>query len=127
VLDAVPGLTTHDPHNCKRRTFCCGAGGSRLWMEETVGTRINAERFDQMIASDPDIVSVACPYCMIMLDDAAKDAVQKGKASEDLRVLDVAQLLRQSVNGAPKVTIGAAPPAAVSTPGDQHQPGEPGA
>ncbi|HJT38592.1 MAG TPA: (Fe-S)-binding protein [Actinomycetota bacterium] len=127
VLDAVPGLTTHDPHNCKRRTFCCGAGGSRLWMEETVGTRINAERFDQMIANDPDIVSVACPYCMIMLDDAAKDAVQKGKASEDLRVLDVAQLLRQSVNGAPKVTIGAAPPAAVSTPGDQHQPGEPGA
>jgi len=127
VLDAVPGLTTHDPHNCKRRTFCCGAGGSRLWMEETVGTRINSERFDQMIANDPDVVSVACPYCMIMLDDAAKDAVQKGKASEDLRVLDVAQLLRQSVNGAPKTTISAAPPAAVSSPGDQHQPGEPGA
>ena len=127
VLNAVPGLESHDPHNCKRRTFCCGAGGSRLWMEETVGTRINSERFDQMIANDPDIVSVACPYCMIMLDDAAKDAVQKGKVSEDLRVLDVAQLLRQSVNGASKVTISAAPPAAVSTPGDQHQPGAPGA
>jgi Fe-S oxidoreductase len=127
VLASVPGLTTQDPHNCKKRTFCCGAGGSRLWMEETVGTRINTERFDQMIENDPDVVSVACPYCMIMLDDAAKDAVQKGKASEDLRVLDVAQLLRQSVNGAPKTTIAAAPSAAVVGPGEQHQPGEPGA
>jgi Fe-S oxidoreductase len=126
VLASVPGLTTHDPHNCKKRTFCCGAGGSRLWMEETTGTRINTERFDQMIENDPDVVSVACPYCMIMLDDAAKDAVQKGKVSEDLRVLDVAQLLRQSVNGAPKATIAAAPPAAAA-PAEQQQPGEPGA
>ncbi|MGZ4204441.1 MAG: (Fe-S)-binding protein [Actinomycetota bacterium] len=127
VLSSVPGLETHDPHNCKRRTFCCGAGGSRLWMEETAGTRINAERFDQMIANNPDVVSVACPYCMIMLDDAAKDAVQQGKASEDLKVLDVAQLLRQSVRGAPKTMIAAAAPATASGPGEQHQPGEPGA
>jgi hypothetical protein len=63
---------------------------------------------------------------MIMLDDAAKDAVQKGKASEDLRVLDVAQLLRQSVNGAPKTAIGAAPPPAAASPGEEPQPGEPG-
>jgi Fe-S oxidoreductase len=127
VLNSVPGLTTHDPHNCKRRTFCCGAGGSRLWMEETAGTRINSERFDQMIENDPDVVSVACPYCMIMLDDAAKDAVQKGKASEDLRVLDVAQLLRQSVIGAQKTTIAAALPAATAAPAEQPGPGEAGA
>jgi heterodisulfide reductase subunit B len=76
-----------------------------------------------MIENDPDIVSVACPYCMIMLDDAAKDAVQKGKASENLRVLDVAQLLRQSVNGAPKTTIAGAPPAAVAGPGEQNEAG----
>src|SRR6266566_2446089 len=60
VLRAVSGLEINEPHNCKKRTFCCGAGGSRLWMEETVGTRINSERFDQMIENDPDIVSVAC-------------------------------------------------------------------
>jgi Fe-S oxidoreductase len=128
VLASVPGLQAKEAHNCKRRTFCCGAGGARLWMEETQGKRINAERFDQMLETDPDVVSVACPYCMIMLDDAAKDAVQQGKATEDLKVLDVAQLLRQSVNGAPKTTItamAAAPAAAESSPEEQPQPGEP--
>jgi len=130
VLASVPGIQAKEAHNCKRRTFCCGAGGARLWMEETQGKRINAERFDQMLETDPDVVSVACPYCMIMLDDAAKDAVQQGKATEDLKVLDVAQLLRQSVNGAPKTTITAmasAPSASETSPEEQHQPGEPGA
>jgi Fe-S oxidoreductase len=109
VIESIPGVTSNEAHNCKRRTFCCGAGGARLWMEEHEGKRINVERFDQMLETNPDVVSVACPYCMIMLDDAAKDAVAQGKATEDLRVLDVAQLLAQSVRGAPKQTIGSAP------------------
>ncbi|MCA1830795.1 MAG: (Fe-S)-binding protein, partial [Actinobacteria bacterium] len=99
IIESIPGVSAREAHNCKRRTFCCGAGGARLWMEETTGKRINAERMDQLLETNPDVVSVACPYCMIMLDDGAKDAVQQGRASEDLKVLDVAQLLAQSVNG----------------------------
>lgn len=111
VVESIPGVEAREAHNCKKRTFCCGAGGARMWMEEHEGKRINAERFDQMLETNPDVISTGCPYCTIMLDDAAKEAVQQGRASEDLKVLDVAQLLRQSVVGAPKATIGASSPA----------------
>jgi Fe-S oxidoreductase len=111
VVESIPGVQAREAHNCKKKTFCCGAGGARMWMEEHEGKRINAERFDQMLETNPDVISTGCPYCTIMLDDAAKEAVQQGRASEDLKVLDVAQLLRQSVAGAPKQAIRAGAPA----------------
>lgn len=97
VLDSVPGLEKQEMHRCRRGTFCCGAGGARMWMEETAGKRINHERIDEALETNPDMVSTGCPYCMIMLDDAVKDKVQQGKASENLKVFDVAQILAQSV------------------------------
>ena len=97
VVDAIPGVEATEMHRCKKRTFCCGAGGARMWMEETVGKRINIERIEEALAEDPDIVSTGCPYCMIMLDDAVKDKVQKKEASENVQVLDVAQILARSV------------------------------
>jgi Fe-S oxidoreductase len=66
-------------------------------MEETVGKRINHERIEEALATDADIVSTGCPYCMIMLDDAVKDKVQSKEASENVQVLDVAQILARSV------------------------------
>ena len=97
VVGAIPGVETTEMHRCKKGTFCCGAGGARMWMEETVGKRINIERIEEALESDPDIVSTGCPYCMIMLDDAVKDKVQKKEASERVQVLDVAQILARSV------------------------------
>jgi Fe-S oxidoreductase len=97
VVGAIPGVEATEMHRCKKRTFCCGAGGARMWMEETVGKRINIERIEEALAEDPDIVSTGCPYCMIMLDDAVKDKVQKKEASENVQVLDVAQILARSV------------------------------
>jgi len=97
VVGAIPGVEATEMHRCKKRTFCCGAGGARMWMEETVGKRINIERIEEALESDPDIVSTGCPYCMIMLDDAVKDKVQKKEASEKVQVLDVAQILARSV------------------------------
>jgi Fe-S oxidoreductase len=97
VVGAIPGVEATEMHRCKKRTFCCGAGGARMWMEETAGKRINIERIEEALASDPDIVSTGCPYCMIMLDDAVKDKVQKKEASENVQVLDVAQILARSV------------------------------
>jgi Fe-S oxidoreductase len=105
---AAMGVEAKEAHRCKRKTFCCGAGGARMWMEETVGKRVNIERTEELLATNADVLTTACPYCAIMLDDAAKDLAQKGQAREDLKILDVAQLLAQSVKGAPKQTIGAA-------------------
>jgi Fe-S oxidoreductase len=97
VVNAIPGVEATEMHRCKKGTFCCGAGGARMWMEETVGKRINIERIEEALATDADIVSTGCPYCMIMLDDAVKDKVQKKEASENVQVLDVAQILARSV------------------------------
>lgn len=96
VLNAVPGVSTVEMHKHKSKGFCCGAGGSRMWLEENIGKRINMERTDQALGTGADVVSTACPYCMIMLDDGVKSRQSEGAASESLRVLDVAQVLENS-------------------------------
>jgi Fe-S oxidoreductase len=117
VVESIPGIRPTEMHRCRKTTFCCGAGGARMWMEETVGKRINIERIEEALATDPDIVSTGCPYCMIMLDDAVKDKIQQGQASEDVRVLDVAQVLARSMNGrAGPPSLGAAAPAGAIPP-----------
>ena len=97
VLASVPGLRQQEMHRCKERGFCCGAGGARMWMEEKIGKRINVERIDEALSLDPDVVSTACPYCMVMLSDAVTAKKQSGEAREDVEVLDVAQILRRSL------------------------------
>jgi Fe-S oxidoreductase len=97
VLAAIPALRSQEMHRCKDRGFCCGAGGARFWMEERIGKRINVERTDEALALDPDVISTACPFCMVMLSDAVTAKQADGTAREDVQVLDVAQLLRQSV------------------------------
>jgi Fe-S oxidoreductase len=91
VLDAIPGLETVEMERHRQRAFCCGAGGSRMWMEEHLGKRINRERTEEAISTGAAKLGVACPYCMIMLDDGSRD---KGGAIE---VLDVAQIVARSV------------------------------
>jgi Fe-S oxidoreductase len=114
IVESIPGIESTEMHRCKGKTFCCGAGGARLWMEETIGKRINHERIDEALATNPDVVSTACPYCMIMLDDAIKDKVQAGEASEDVKVLDVSQMLMRSMRPSPVPVGGGQDPAACS-------------
>ena len=97
IIDAVPGTTAEEMHRCKGKGFCCGAGGARMWLEERTGKRINTERIDEALALDPDTVSTACPYCMVMLGDAVNAKKAAGQAKESLEVIDVAQLLVRSV------------------------------
>jgi hypothetical protein len=97
IIDAVPGTSAEEMPRCKNRGFCCGAGGARMWMEERIGKRINTERIDEALALDPDTVSTACPYCLVMLGDAVAAKKGSGEAKESLEVIDVAQLLARSV------------------------------
>jgi Fe-S oxidoreductase len=101
VLAAIPSLTSQEMHRCKDRGFCCGAGGARFWMEEKIGKRINMERTDEALGLDPDLISTACPFCMVMLSDAVAAKVGDGSAREDVKVLDVAQILQQSLGPGP--------------------------
>jgi Fe-S oxidoreductase len=97
IMEQVPGVQSQEMHRCKERGFCCGAGGARMWMEERIGKRINTERIDEALGTDPDTISTGCPYCMVMLGDAVNAKKSSGEAKESLEVVDVAQLLVRSV------------------------------
>jgi Fe-S oxidoreductase len=94
VLGAVPGLELREMDRSGKNTFCCGAGGGRMWMEETRGTRINAERTRQALETGASTVATACPYCMTMLKDGLSDA-QSGAGVVSAR--DIAEILADVV------------------------------
>jgi Fe-S oxidoreductase len=78
------------PRN-QERSFCCGGGGGRMWMEEKIGTRINLNRVDEAIDTGVPEVAVACPFCRIMVGDGMV------ARQSDVEVLDVAQVLLRNV------------------------------
>jgi Fe-S oxidoreductase len=75
----------------RKSTFCCGAGGAHMWMEERAKP-INEERVREAAATGAGTLAVACPFCTVMLDDGARSA------GEELRVADVATLLAESLD-----------------------------
>jgi Fe-S oxidoreductase len=87
---------------CREKGFCCGAGGARMWMEENIGTRVNMNRTNEALETGADIVSTACPFCMIMLDDAVK---ANGKG-DDVAVMDISQVFEKSLSPAPTPVAG---------------------
>jgi Fe-S oxidoreductase len=91
ALASIPGIRTLEMPRHRERGFCCGAGGSRMWMEERIGKRISDERMDEAVSTGADTIGVACPYCLVMLGDGAK-ARRDGPVVED-----VAQTLARSV------------------------------
>jgi Fe-S oxidoreductase len=81
----------------KRHGFCCGAGGARMFMEETEGERVNLNRTDEIIAAEVGAVAVACPFCNIMLTDGMKQR----NVDDKIQVLDVAELVAASIPDVP--------------------------
>ncbi len=94
VLKSIPGLRLLEMERHQAKSFCCGAGGGRMWMEETLGEqKINEARTDQALALDPELRAVSCPFCAIMLEDGLK-AREKEEA---VKVYDIAELLAQAL------------------------------
>ncbi|HUP99281.1 MAG TPA: heterodisulfide reductase-related iron-sulfur binding cluster, partial [Aeromicrobium sp.] len=90
------------------RSFCCGAGGARMWMEETIGERINVNRTAEAVATGADEIAVGCPFCNVMLSDGLTAQQSAGKAGENVKIVDVAQMLLASVKrGQPGSDTGA--------------------
>jgi len=71
------------------KSFCCGAGGGRMWMEEHLGTRINQYRTKEALATGAKTVCTACPFCYTMLSDGVKEL----ELTEKLQVIDIARLV----------------------------------
>jgi Fe-S oxidoreductase len=93
VLETLDAELVEMKH-CRSKGMCCGAGGAQMWKEEEKGTtRVNFERGRQAVATGASIVASNCPYCMTMLTDGVKEA---GK-DEEMQVLDIAELVAQSM------------------------------
>ncbi|MDR2348110.1 MAG: (Fe-S)-binding protein, partial [Bifidobacteriaceae bacterium] len=110
VLSAIGNLQLREMPCSGRDSVCCGAGGGRMWLEETIGTRINQRRFGQAVGTGAETVATACPFCATMLADAA------GAEGSPVVVQDVAQLLLAALPApTPSPSPSPAPtPAAVS-------------
>jgi Fe-S oxidoreductase len=91
-LISATGAKTVEMERHGDKSFCCGAGGARMWMEEKIGTRVNQNRGDEAIGTGATKVAVACPFCSVMLNDAVTVRQQEGKA-EGVEVVDVSALL----------------------------------
>jgi len=92
VLMRIPGVRTVEMTQCRDKGFCCGAGGARMWMEERTGEKMNHRRLSHVEETGARAVATACPYCLIMLDDAAKT-----KNREDLARYDIAEIVERSL------------------------------
>ncbi|MCZ4498529.1 MAG: succinate dehydrogenase/fumarate reductase iron-sulfur subunit, partial [Marmoricola sp.] len=115
LLEIIPGSEVVEMPRNSERSFCCGAGGARMWMEETIGERINVNRTVEAVATGADQIAVGCPFCRTMLEDGLTSEQDAGRAGEEVEVLDVAQLLLASVKGEGK-KVKAEPKAKVTTP-----------
>ena len=133
LLQVLPGAEFVEMERNSEKSFCCGAGGARMWMEENIGERINMNRTKEAVGTGADQIAVGCPFCRVMLSDGLTMQQSKGEAREEVEVLDVAQMLLASVKGeqATKAAPGssaaaaAAPAAATATATDVATKDEP--
>jgi Fe-S oxidoreductase len=89
AISLTTGLKPTEMERNHNRGFCCGAGGGRMWMEESLGSRINLARVEEALQKTPDTICVCCPYCMTMFEDGLKDK----EVADQVQVLDLAEIV----------------------------------
>jgi Fe-S oxidoreductase len=97
LITNMPGVNLVEMDRNKEKSFCCGAGGGRMWMEETIGTRVNLNRGDEALSTGATKIAVACPFCSVMLNDAVTVRGQEAGGDAAAEVVDVATLLLDRV------------------------------
>lgn len=94
TLKALPSINLIEMANNLDQSMCCGAGGGRMWMEETIGKRVNIARTEQALATNASVIASSCPFCMTMMTDGVKSKDMQDK----VKVMDIAELLDQSTS-----------------------------
>ncbi len=92
IISLIPGAKMVEPEKNKDKSFCCGAGGGHFWMESS-GQRINELRTDQILEKKPEIITTACPYCLIMLEDGIASKEMKGQ----VLVKDIVEIVSEMI------------------------------
>ncbi|MCK5186118.1 MAG: (Fe-S)-binding protein, partial [Deltaproteobacteria bacterium] len=93
LRETLQGTAPLEMERRGQESFCCGAGGGRMWMEELIGKRIYLERTQEALKTNPSTIAVSCPYCMTMFEDGVKDE----KAQDDVKVKDIAEIVVESM------------------------------
>ena len=122
---AATGASQVEMKRCKRGTFCCGAGGSHMWVEENRGTRINDARTTEAVDTGADLIAVACPFCMQMFESSVGNV--PAAVERNVQVFDLAELLDQSIAFSRPSPNGGSPEpqSAPEVPPEQVEAGEP--
>jgi Fe-S oxidoreductase len=89
ILKVIPNINIIEMKRNKDRGLCCGAGGGRMWMEEKIGTRMNENRLEDVLEINPQALTVACPFCMTMLEDAIKVK----ELEDSLKTYDIVEIV----------------------------------
>ena len=92
LIKTATGFAPDEFERNRADSFCCGAGGGRMWLEEVLGTRINQDRVKEALQQKPDTLCVSCPYCMTMMEDGLKDLNADG-----VTVMDVAEVVAETL------------------------------
>ena len=102
LIGSLPGVTLKEMPRSGERSFCCGAGGARMWMEEKLGTRVNVNRTDEALGTGAQRIAIGCPFCRVMLSDGltARQSEEGGRFAE-VEVVDIAQMLLAAVRRSP--------------------------
>ncbi len=93
ILHAIPSLESREMKRSREKSFCCGAGGGRMWMHEDLGQRINSIRTAEVIEAGVDFVATSCPYCLTMVEEGIKSREMEEKVS----IFDLSEILYQSL------------------------------
>ncbi len=96
LIEALPGVELREMERTRETSFCCGAGGARMWMEEKLGTQINTNRTEEAIATGAERIAIGCPFCRVMISDGLGAKQAQGEA-QSVEVVDVAQMLLAAV------------------------------
>ena len=94
VIGRLGGVEVVEAPRNGTKGMCCGAGGARMFMEETIGTKVNDARSEELIATGASRIATACPFCYIMIDDGVKGA---GKEEDEVRVGDIAMHVLEAI------------------------------
>ena len=93
ILKDISGVKTVEMEKNHKWSFCCGAGGGRMWMEERTGQKISENRIDQAMETGAQMIATACPFCLQMFDDAVKTKEQE----DSIEIKDIVEIIVESM------------------------------
>ena len=93
VLSVLNSQGVNEMRRHRSKSFCCGGGGGRAWMEEKIGKRVNQTRVTEALETGAEVLAAACPFCITMFDDGVKGV----EAQQQLQIEDISEMVARAI------------------------------